>query len=73
MKFQIEVIDDNVTLIKRDENVIAGSIARVGDHWHVEILWSGTGGDIVYDAPSLPAALAFVAGVEQTVKALGAA
>jgi hypothetical protein len=48
-------------LIKRDENTTAGSMGRVGDHWHIEIPWSGPTDDIVYDAPSLPAAMAFIA------------
>jgi len=56
--------------IKRDENTLSGSICRVGHH--VEIMWSGPTGNIVYDAPSLPAALAFVAGVEQAFEAMGA-
>jgi hypothetical protein len=72
MKFQTEEIDATTVLIKRDENLVAGSIGRVGDHWHVEILWSGPTGDIVYDAPSLPAALAFVAGVEKAMEAIAA-
>ena len=71
MKFQTEQLDEATVLIKRDENLIAGSIARIGDHWHIEILWSGPTGDIVYDAPSLPAALAFVAGVEKAFAAMG--
>jgi hypothetical protein len=71
--FQTEQIDETTLLIKRDENVLAGSICRVGDlHWHVEILWSGPTGDIVYDAPSLAAAKAFTAGVEQTFEAMAA-
>lgn len=71
MKFQTEEVDDNAVLIKCDE-IIAGSITRIGEHWHVEVLWTGPTGDIVYDAPSLPAALAFIAGVEKTMEALGA-
>jgi hypothetical protein len=71
MKF--EQVDDTTVLIKRAENAIAGSIGRVGDHhWHVEILWSGPTGDIVYDAPSLPAAMAFIAGVEKAMEAVAA-
>ena len=62
MKFQTEQLDETMVLIKRDENTLSGSICRVRDHWHVEVLWSGPTGDIVYDAPSLPAALAFVDG-----------
>ena len=65
MKFQTEQVDETMVLIKRDENVVAGSICRVGDHWHVEIMWGGPTGDIVCDAPSLPQALAFVAGPER--------
>jgi len=57
MKFQTEQLDETMVLIKRDENTLSGSICRVRDHWHVEVLWSGPTGDIVYDAPSLPAAL----------------
>lgn len=72
MKFQTEQLDETTVLIKRDENTIAGSIGRVGDHWHVEILWSGPTGDIVHDVPSLPAALAFIAGVEKAFEAMGA-
>jgi hypothetical protein len=72
MKFQTEQVDESMTLIKRDENIVAGSICRAGDHWHVELLWSGPTGDIAYDAPSLPAALAFVAGVEKAFEAMGA-
>ncbi|WP_441267923.1 hypothetical protein AB7G19_16260 [Bradyrhizobium sp. 215_C5_N1_1] len=71
MKFQTEEVDDNAVLIKCDE-IIAGSIARIGEHWRVEVLWTGPTGDIVYDAPSLPAALAFIAGVEKTMETLGA-
>ena len=70
MKF--EQVDDTTVLIKRAENTIAGSIGRVGDHWHIEILWSGPTGYIVYDAPSLPAAMAFIAGVEKAMEAVAA-
>lgn len=63
MTFTTKELTATTVLIMRDENVLAGSIARVGDHWHVEILWSGPEGDIVYDAPTLAAALAFVDGV----------
>lgn len=70
MKF--EQVDDTTVLIKRDENTTAGSMGRVGDHWHIEIPWSGPTGDIVYDAPSLPAAMAFIAGVEKAMEAVAA-
>jgi len=70
MKFQTEQVDETMILIKRDENIVAGSICRAGDHWHVEILWMGPTGDIVYDAPSLPTAMAFIAGVEQAFAAM---
>ena len=69
-KFQTEQVDETMALIKRDENIVAGSICRVGHRWHVEILWSGPTGDIAYDAASLPAAMAFVAGVEQAFAAM---
>jgi hypothetical protein len=72
MKFQTEQLDETMVLIKRDENTLSGSICRVRDHWHVEVLWSGPTGDIVYDAPSLPAALAFVDGVEKAFEAMEA-
>lgn len=72
MKFQTEQLDETMVLIKRDENTLSGSICRVRDHWHVEVLWSGPTGDIVYDAPSLPAALAFVDGVEMAFEAMEA-
>jgi hypothetical protein len=72
MKFQTEQVDESLTLIKRDETTLSGSICRVEDHWHVEILWSGPTGDIAYDAPSLPAAMAFLAGVEQAFAAMEA-
>jgi hypothetical protein len=71
MIFQTEEIDATTVLIKRDENAVAGSIARVGDQWHVEILWSGPTGDIIYDAPSLPAATAFIDGVAKAFEAMG--
>jgi hypothetical protein len=70
MNFRTEQVDETTVLIKRDENTLAGSIGRVGDHWHVEILWSGPTGDIVYDAPGLPSALAFIAGVEKAFEAM---
>ena len=70
MKFQTEQVDETTVLIKRDENIVAGSICRAGDRWHVEVLWSGPTGDIAYDAPSLAAAMAFVAGVEQAFLAM---
>ena len=64
MKFKTEQIDDTKLLIIRDgEATPSGSICRDGNHWHVEIVWDGPGGDIVYDAPSLPAAIAFVDGI----------
>jgi hypothetical protein len=71
-KFQTEPVDQTMVLIKRDDDTVAGSICRVGDHWHVEILWSGPTGDIVYDAPSLPLALAFLDGVEKAFEAMEA-
>lgn len=71
MNFQTEQLDDGTVMIKRQNgDILAGSICRIDDHWHVEILWSGPTGDIVFDAPSLPAALAFVAGVSETFKAI---
>jgi len=70
MKF--EQVDDTTVLIRRAESAIAGSIGRVGDHWHIEILWSGPTGDIVYDAPSLPTAMALIAGVEKAMEAVAA-
>jgi len=50
-------------LIIRDGGTIAGSIARVGEQWRVEILWSGPGGDITFQDASLPRVLSFVDGV----------
>jgi hypothetical protein len=71
MKFQIEKVDETMHLIKRDENVVAGSLCRVGDHrWHVEILWSGPTGDIKYDAASLQAAVGFIDGVARAFEAV---
>jgi hypothetical protein len=73
MKFETEQIDETgwVVLIKREPTTLAGSICRFGDNWHVEItLWSGSTGDIEYDAPSLAAAEAFVAGVWQAFEAM---
>jgi hypothetical protein len=69
MKFQTTELTATTILIERDEHVVAGSIVRVGDHWHVEILWSGPEGDIVYDTPTLAAALAFVDGVGEGFEA----
>ncbi|MGX9428718.1 hypothetical protein [Bradyrhizobium sp. LeoA1S1] len=40
--------------IKRAPNMLAGSIARVDDHWQVEIMWGGLDNAITYEAPSLP-------------------
>jgi hypothetical protein len=67
MKFKIERVDETKLLIIRDEATLSGSICRDGDRWHVEITWSGPGGDIVYDAPSLPAAIAFVDGIGEAL------
>ena len=72
MKFQTEQLDETMILLKRDGNTLSGLICRVGDHWHVEVLWSRPTGDIVYDAPSLTAAEAFVAGVEKAFEAMEA-
>jgi hypothetical protein len=69
MTLKTEQVDADTVLISR-ETTVAGSICRVGDHWHVEILWSGPGGDIMHDAPSLPAAMSFVAGVERAFEAV---
>jgi hypothetical protein len=71
MALKPEQIDVDTVLLSR-ETTVAGSVCRVGDHWHVEILWSGPGGDIAYDAPSMPAAMAFVAGVERAFEAMAA-
>lgn len=65
-RLQTRRIDDEVVLILRDDHLIAGSICWDGKQWHVEILWGGPSGDHKYAAPSFDAALAFVAGVEQT-------
>jgi hypothetical protein len=62
--FRTDRVDDNKVTIKRNPNTLAGSIARVDDHWRVEILWGGPGGAITYEAPSLPRALAFIDGVD---------
>ncbi|MCA1453556.1 hypothetical protein I6F35_10060 [Bradyrhizobium sp. BRP22] len=62
--FRTDQVDNNRVNIKRTPNTLAGSIARVDDHWHVEIMWSGPGGAITYEAPSLPLALAFMDGVD---------
>ena len=67
MKFKVERVDETKLLITRDEATPSGSICRDGDHWHVEIIWDGPGGDIVYDAPSLPAAIAFVDGIGEAL------
>lgn len=54
--------------------LLVGSVRLQGGTmrgWRVEVLWSGPGGDITYDAPSITAAQAFVCGVERTLDALG--
>jgi hypothetical protein len=60
--FRTNHVDDNRVNIKRA--LLAGSVARIADHWRVEIMWGGPGGAITYEAPSLPCALAFVDGVD---------
>jgi len=72
MIFTTEKVSDTMRFIKRDENVVAGSLLRVGDRWQVQILWMGPTGDIEYDAPSLEAAEAFVAGAGCAFEAMGA-
>ena len=67
MKFKTELVDETKLLIIRDKATPSGSICRDGDRWHVEIIWDGPGGDIVYDAPSLPAAIAFVDGIGEAL------
>jgi hypothetical protein len=62
--FRTDQVDDDRVNIKRAPNTLAGSIARVDDHWRVEIMWGGPGGAIIYEAPSLPRALAFMDGVD---------
>ena len=62
--FRTHQVDNNRVNIKRDRNTLAGSIARVDDHWHVEIMWGGPGGAITYEAPSLPRAFALIDGVD---------
>jgi len=70
MIFTTEKVSDTMHFIKRDENVVAGSLLRVGDRWQVQILWAGPTGDIEYDAPSLQAAVGFVDGVGRAFEAM---
>jgi N-acetylglucosamine-6-phosphate deacetylase len=72
MKFNVEQQGKDLALIMRDGNTVAGSIAKVDDKWRVEFMWTGPTGDITYEATSMPAALAFVDGVEKTLDAMGA-
>lgn len=53
--------------IQRDD-IVVGSIAAHGDRWHVEVLWAGPGGDIKGEFASHEMALAFVEGVEKTLR-----
>lgn len=46
------------------EKVLVGSIDLIKGRWHVEILWSGRGGNIRADFAENASALAFVHGVE---------
>lgn len=71
MSWKIEKAYNKMHLITRDDGVVAGSIVQASEHrWFVEVLWSGPGGDIVYEAPSMAAAEAFVAGVGAMFEAM---
>ncbi|WP_425906691.1 hypothetical protein [Nitrobacter sp. TKz-YC02] len=72
MRFQTKQSDETAILIMRGDNTISGSIVRAGDQWRVEVLWGGPTGDIVYDAPSLETAKAFVDGVGEAFDAFEA-
>jgi hypothetical protein len=70
MTWTIETTPDSRYLIM-DGNRLVGSIARLEqpdeeecqDRFKVEIIWSGTGGDLTYEG-NLDEARAFVEGVE---------
>ena len=51
-----------------DEQRVVGSIDQVFQTWRVDVLWSGPGGDISFEAASVQHAEAFVRGVEQTMQ-----
>ena len=51
-----------------DEQRVVGSIDQVFQTWRVDVLWSGLGGDITFEAASAQHAEAFVRGVEQTMQ-----
>lgn len=52
-----------------DGDRLVGSMMPDKGRWRVEIMWSGPGGDIVYETEVHAAALAFIIGVEKTVAA----
>lgn len=63
--------NESLGLIMRDDNIVVGSIQRVGENWRIEIPWST--GDIVFETPSMVAAMAFIEGVEKGWAAVAAA
>lgn len=63
-------IGPDIVLIQTGDIVI-GSIVHMPPKWHVEVIWSGPGGDIKGQFEEYTSALAFVEGVEKTIKAIG--
>lgn len=66
MSLRIEGDGDEKLIL--DGQRLAGSIVRHGTGWRVEVLWRGPGGDMIYKAASLHAAMAFLAGVDEMLK-----
>ncbi|WP_156438761.1 hypothetical protein [Bradyrhizobium valentinum] len=62
---------DDTWLIQNGPLVV-GSIRRAPGEgtYRVEIMWGGPTGDIIFEAPTMTTALAFVAGVEKAFEAM---
>ncbi|MGY3278071.1 hypothetical protein [Bradyrhizobium sp. S3.7.6] len=73
MSWQIEGDRDRMLIL--DGARVVGSIARSAGNshgWRVEILWSGSAGDLTYEAPTMASAQGFVHGVEMAWAAIRA-
>lgn len=65
---------DGITGIITDGDRVVGSVhggpkIGGGEVWRVEVMWSGSGGDIVCVTDNFEKALCFIEGVEKTVAA----